>query len=299
MLKWIVQPSPRMNAPQPRLCHLRKWAHFNGYGFNLHTEKNKEGQLVGKVDPGSPADAAGLKEGDKIIEVNGTNIGNENHGQVVARIKAGGEEARILVADKECADWHKEKGVVILASLPYVLHLSSEKAEESSSSEEEEEEHSFPQRIHVVEEQEEEEEEEEEEQDDVERKVSSPPSPATVPKASSTSSSSSETEEEDDDEVEQTRVVSPPPPVEPGRRSSVSSSDEEEVRPRSYSKQSRQSSKGNRNSSYSYNKDELVAGLHLNMTAAEMRARVNTHRKIDPRQDNIDVKKKAEIIKNL
>merc|ERR1712183_444631 len=276
---------PAMEPPPPRLCHLRKWANFQGYGFNLHTDRSKESQLVGNVDPESPADAAGLKEGDKIIEVNGTNIGNENHGQVVARIKAGGEEARILVADKECADWHKEKGVVILASLPYVLHLSSEKAEESSSSEEEEEEHSFPQRIHVVEEQEEE--EEEEEQDDVERKVSSPPSPATVPKASSTSSSSSETEEEDD-EVEQTRVVSPLPPVEPGRRSSVSSSDEEEVRPRSYSKQSRQSSKANRNSSYSYNKDELVAGLHLNMTAAEMRARVNTHRKIDPRQDNID-----------
>ena len=43
----------------------------------------QEAQLVGNVDPGSPADAAGVVKGDKIVEVNGTNIGIENHGQVV------------------------------------------------------------------------------------------------------------------------------------------------------------------------------------------------------------------------
>ena len=32
------------------------------------------GQFIGKVDPNSPAEAAGLCEGDKIIEVNGVNI---------------------------------------------------------------------------------------------------------------------------------------------------------------------------------------------------------------------------------
>jgi len=32
------------------------------------------GQFIGKVDPNSPAEAAGLREGDKIIEVNGVNI---------------------------------------------------------------------------------------------------------------------------------------------------------------------------------------------------------------------------------
>ena len=35
------------------------------YGFNLHAEKNKPGQFVGKIDPGSPAEIAGLKEGDR------------------------------------------------------------------------------------------------------------------------------------------------------------------------------------------------------------------------------------------
>ena len=62
---------------------MTKWADFQGYGFNLHTAfKSKESQLVGNVDTGSPAEAAGVKKGDKIIEVNGTNISNENHTQV-------------------------------------------------------------------------------------------------------------------------------------------------------------------------------------------------------------------------
>ncbi len=29
------------DAPRPRLCHVKKWADFQGYGFNLHAEKGK------------------------------------------------------------------------------------------------------------------------------------------------------------------------------------------------------------------------------------------------------------------
>merc|ERR550519_286370 len=125
-----------MDPPQPRECYIKKSHNFQGYGFNLHTEKNKDGQLVGLVDAGSPAEAAGLKEGDRIIQVNGTNIGHENHGQVVARIKAGGEETRIFVADKDCIDWHTAHGVSLLPSLPYTLRLSSEGPESDSSEKE-------------------------------------------------------------------------------------------------------------------------------------------------------------------
>ena len=62
------------DAPRPRLCHLVKRADFAGYGFNLHAEKARPGQYIGTVDPDSPADLAGLKEGDRIVEVNGVNI---------------------------------------------------------------------------------------------------------------------------------------------------------------------------------------------------------------------------------
>ena len=42
-----------------------KSALYHGYGFNLYQEKNKPGQFIGRIEPGSPADLAGLKENDR------------------------------------------------------------------------------------------------------------------------------------------------------------------------------------------------------------------------------------------
>lgn len=52
---------------RPRLCRMKKGP--NGYGFNLHSDKNRPGQYVRAVDPDSPAEAAGLAPQDRIIEV--------------------------------------------------------------------------------------------------------------------------------------------------------------------------------------------------------------------------------------
>jgi len=117
--------------PPPRLCHLVKWQNFEGFGFNLYAEKNKPGQYIGEIDSDSPAEAAGLKEGDRIIEVNGVNVNLENHRQVVQRIKAVVSETRLLVVDQKSADWHRDRRTLVKASLPYVIHLSSEKADQS------------------------------------------------------------------------------------------------------------------------------------------------------------------------
>jgi len=54
----------------------------------LHAEKGKSAQFIGKIDPKSPAEAAGLKEGDRIMEVNGVSVVTETHGEVVKRIKS-------------------------------------------------------------------------------------------------------------------------------------------------------------------------------------------------------------------
>ncbi|KAB0801043.1 hypothetical protein PPYR_05397 [Photinus pyralis] len=87
------------NHPNARLCHILKWDHFDGYGFNLHAEKGKSGQYIGKVDDGSPAEAAGLRQGDRILEVNGESIANKNHKQVVEAIKGLPNETKLLVVD--------------------------------------------------------------------------------------------------------------------------------------------------------------------------------------------------------
>ena len=122
------------NAPQPRLCHLRRWPNFMGYGFNLHCEKARPGQYIGKVDPNSPAESAGLRENDRIIEVNLVPIGAENHKQVVARIKEGvtrngmkyTEEVILLVVDQKTDDYYKSRGLVPRSNEPNVLKMETE-----------------------------------------------------------------------------------------------------------------------------------------------------------------------------
>lgn len=116
-----------MADQKPRLCHLVKWPDFQGYGFNLHAERGKAGQFIGKVDDGSPAEAAGLREGDRIVEINGTNIGNENHQQVVGRIKSLGDEVNLLVVDPDTDKYYKDIKQIVRGDLPEVVKLSAAK----------------------------------------------------------------------------------------------------------------------------------------------------------------------------
>uniref|UniRef100_A0A3B3HSG9 PDZ domain-containing protein n=1 Tax=Oryzias latipes TaxID=8090 RepID=A0A3B3HSG9_ORYLA len=94
------EPSPEPELELlPRLCHLLRGE--EGYGFNLHSDKKKTGQFVRTVDPNSPAERAGVRPGDKIVEVNGVNIGGLRHSEVVELIKSRGNEVRLLVVDQE------------------------------------------------------------------------------------------------------------------------------------------------------------------------------------------------------
>lgn len=122
------------DAPAPRLCHLVKWPDFDGYGFNLHGEKSKPGQYIGKVDKDSPAEYAGMKANDRIIEVNGTNISNENHKQVVQRIKAISNETKLLVVDEVADKYYKSRNIIIKGSLPNVICTKTPVPRPSSSS---------------------------------------------------------------------------------------------------------------------------------------------------------------------
>nr|XP_055220943.1 Na(+)/H(+) exchange regulatory cofactor NHE-RF2 isoform X1 [Gorilla gorilla gorilla] len=118
-----------MAAPEPlrpRLCRLVRGE--QGYGFHLHGEKGRRGQFIRRVEPGSPAEAAALRAGDRLVEVNGVNVEGETHHQVwtpgrtrgglcvcarlasvlitvcrpvVQRIKAVEGQTRLLVVDQE------------------------------------------------------------------------------------------------------------------------------------------------------------------------------------------------------
>ena len=108
------------DAPRPRLCHLSKWEDYTGYGFNLHAERGKAGQFVGTIDLGSPAEVTELRAGDRIVEVNGTNIGSENHQQVVQRIKAVANETTILVVDSETDAYYRDRKIVVRGDMPNI-----------------------------------------------------------------------------------------------------------------------------------------------------------------------------------
>ncbi|XP_028267664.1 Na(+)/H(+) exchange regulatory cofactor NHE-RF1 [Parambassis ranga] len=90
---------------RPRLCVIQRGA--NGYGFNLHSERARPGQYIRAVDEDSPAERAGLQPRDRIVQVNDMPVEGRTHSEVVAAIKAGGSETRLLVVDPETDAYFK------------------------------------------------------------------------------------------------------------------------------------------------------------------------------------------------
>lgn len=69
----VARPPVDPSELFPRLCHLVRVE--TGYGFNLHSEKSRPGQYIRSLDPGSPADHAGLRPQDRLIEVRREGMG--------------------------------------------------------------------------------------------------------------------------------------------------------------------------------------------------------------------------------
>lgn len=73
----------------------------DSYGFHLHTEKGKCGQFIRVVEPGTAAAASGLLAGDRLMFVNGENVEDENHQQVVTRIRSTSAALELIVVDAD------------------------------------------------------------------------------------------------------------------------------------------------------------------------------------------------------
>ncbi|XP_066998227.1 Na(+)/H(+) exchange regulatory cofactor NHE-RF1 [Anabrus simplex] len=237
-----------------RLCHIIQWKHFDGYGFNLHAEKGKPGQYIGKVDEGSPAEAAGLKQGDRIIEVNGVNIANENHKQVVQRIKAVPNETKLLVVDSEADKYYKSNNIIIKSSLPEVKYLKTPMSDE-----------------------------------DCNVQVNDEKKQETAEDSQSLSSNNDANPEK--------RLSSSASTPSSDRKNSDDFSPETQTELTNESNDSALRSTDSNKSTADHN--SVNGAINLSMTAKELRAKLASRKKYDPKKDSMDFKKKFEIVQTL
>lgn len=123
---------------RPRLCTLEKGD--NGYGFHLHGEKGKTGQFIRLVEPDSPAETSGLCAGDRLVFVNGEDVENESHQQVVSRIRATVGQLELVVVDPDTEQLLKKHNLKCLQEYVHEgVPLAFEEEEEDAKEDEVEE----------------------------------------------------------------------------------------------------------------------------------------------------------------
>jgi len=120
---------------KPRLVLLKRGTN-GSYGFNLHGEKGVQGQFISAVDERSTAEIAGLKIGDRVVEVNGINIETATHAEVVQKIKIKPNEAELLVVDKPTDLYLKSKGIAVTRELATVESLTVHDSNHNESTQE-------------------------------------------------------------------------------------------------------------------------------------------------------------------
>lgn len=126
-LSLILQPLKKMSSEfdadtvsAPRLVVMKRGE--GGYGFNLHGERNVQaGQTISAVDNDSEAQKAGLRVGDKVVEVNGANVEKMSHSDVVKRIKMNQSEVSMLVIDHITEAYLKQEGRDITADMANLM----------------------------------------------------------------------------------------------------------------------------------------------------------------------------------
>ncbi|XP_004647890.1 Na(+)/H(+) exchange regulatory cofactor NHE-RF3 [Octodon degus] len=108
-----LKVAPVMNGAvtwtQPRLCYLVKEG--NSYGFSLKTVKGKKGVHMTDITPHGVATKAGVLPEDHLIEVNGENVENASHEEVVEKVKKSGNRVVFLLMDKDTDKYHSEQKI--------------------------------------------------------------------------------------------------------------------------------------------------------------------------------------------
>lgn len=70
-----------MAGYKPRVILLTKKPNQT-FGFYLRVEASEEGHLIRCLEMGGPAELAGMRDGDRILRVNGTFVDERPHSEV-------------------------------------------------------------------------------------------------------------------------------------------------------------------------------------------------------------------------
>lgn len=101
-----TDPSEEHYNPTIRLCEVERPSSGSS-GFNLSRTKWDPYPWVTGVDPGSPAEQAGLHPGDCILEVNGEDVLGERINEVGSKVKSKEDRVQLLLwnagADPQCS----------------------------------------------------------------------------------------------------------------------------------------------------------------------------------------------------
>ncbi|XP_041857960.1 Na(+)/H(+) exchange regulatory cofactor NHE-RF3 [Melanotaenia boesemani] len=110
-------------APKPKLCYLVKSS--SGFEFSLRSVRGEQGLFMTEVISGGVAHRAGVRVKDRLLEINGENVENLTHDQVVEKIRQVGNSMMFLLTDEETDKFYQSKQTKIgawLATVKYLPH---------------------------------------------------------------------------------------------------------------------------------------------------------------------------------
>ncbi|XP_057709094.1 Na(+)/H(+) exchange regulatory cofactor NHE-RF3 [Corythoichthys intestinalis] len=81
------------------------------FGFYLRLEHGEEGHLIRCLEMGGPAELAGMKDGDRVLRVNGKFVDGLSHSEVVELVKSSGATVAFHTLDEASYKHAKSQGV--------------------------------------------------------------------------------------------------------------------------------------------------------------------------------------------
>ncbi|KFV57942.1 Na(+)/H(+) exchange regulatory cofactor NHE-RF4, partial [Tyto alba] len=105
---------------EPRFYLLSKGS-TETFGFCLHEELGCRGHVIRQIEPGGLAQRRGLRDGDRLLQVNGHFVDHMDHRRVVQKIKASGNQVLLAVLDGDSYEAAKALG----RDLSQLLHADT------------------------------------------------------------------------------------------------------------------------------------------------------------------------------